>query len=179
MNKLRVLSVLILIFPLLFACGEKSDSKNYDHLKPYLLPGAPAANFQARNMKNEFVYFSEYKGNVILMTIWKKKSAECVQNMVLLEKIHQKYKDKGFTSVALNADNLDYVPSGRVIDFVKEKGITYPVLLDDQNQGIERFKVVNIPVTFLIDRSGIINYIAYGKENLMSPENLERIEKLL
>jgi len=179
MNKLRVLSIFVLIFPLLFACGEKSDSKNYDHFKPYLLPGAPASNFEGRDMANKITHFSKYRGNVILMTVWKKKSAECVQNMVLLEKIHEKYKARGFTSIALNADNLDYVPSGRIIDFVKDKGITYPVLLDDQNQGIERYKVINIPITFLIDRSGIISYIAYGKEDLMSPENLARIEKLL
>ncbi|MDH3973888.1 MAG: TlpA family protein disulfide reductase [Deltaproteobacteria bacterium] len=179
MKTVRVLSALMLLFPLLFACGEKRESKNYDHLKPYLLPGARAANFEARTMENRFISFSKYRGNVIFMTVWKKKSAACVQNMVTLEKIHEKYKGRGFTSVALNADNLNYVPSGKIIDFVKEKGITYPVLLDDQNQGIERYKVINIPITFLIDRQGIINYIAYDKEDLMSPENLARIEKLL
>lgn len=170
---------MLFFFPLLFACGEKKDDKNYDHLKPYLLPGARAADFKARTMDNRFISFSRYKGKVILMTVWKKKSADCVNNMEILEKIYHKYKDRDFTSVALNADNLDYVPSGRIIDFVKEKGFSYPVLLDDQNQGVERYKVINIPITFLIDRKGIINYIAYGNEDLMSPENLERIEKLL
>ncbi len=166
---------------LLVACGEREgDGEDFAaKFRPYLLPGATAADFTARDMENKYLNFSRYEGKVILMTFWRKKCEKCVRVVDHLEKVHLKYKDKGFTSMAIDADNLDYVPSSRVIDFVKARNLSYPVLLDDSFQATQRYKVINIPTTFLIDREGIISHIAYGEEDWLSPENTIRIEKLL
>ncbi len=92
--------------------------------------------------------------------------------------IHKKYKDKGLVSIAVNVDNLNYVPSSTVLSHVKNMALSYTVLLDDQAQAMEVFKVINIPVTFFINDKGIITYISYGEEDLLSPENRSRIEEI-
>ena len=138
-----------------------------------------AADFQGRTMENTFSRFSEYRGQVVLMTFWRKKCDICADYLVDLEKIHQEYKGRGFTSFAVNGDNLDYVPSHKIIEFVKERGITYPSWLDDQSQATEGYKIINIPVTFLIDRKGVIADIQYNPVDWGTPENRAKIEKLL
>ena len=180
MKKITVISMIFLM-TLLTACGERGGERSEmaDKYKPYLLPGATASDFTARDMENRYLDFSKYKGKVILMTFWRKKCEECVRVLDQLEKIHQKYQDKGFTSMAIDADNLDYVPSGKVIEFVKARKLSYPVLLDDSFQATQAYKVINIPATFLIDRGGIIRHIVYAPVDWLSPENAARIEKLL
>lgn len=180
MKKITVLSIIILI-ALLTACGESDGdrAKMAAKYRPYLVPGAIASDFAARDMENKYLNFSRYKGKVILMTFWRKKCEECVRVLDQLEKVHQKYKDKGFTSMAIDADNLNYVPSAKVIEFVKARNISYPVLLDDSFQATQSYKVINIPTTFLIDREGIVQHIVYAEVDWLQPENAARIEKLL
>ena len=180
MKKITALS-LIFFMTLLAACGErgKVDEETAAKYRPYLVPGAIASDFTARDMENKYLDFSRYKGNVILMTFWRKKCEECVRVLDQLEKVHQKYRDKGFTSMAIDADNLNYVPSAKVIEFVKARNISYPVLLDDSFQATQSYKVINIPTTFLIDREGIISHIVYAPVDWLKPENSARIEKLL
>ena len=180
MKKITVLSIIILI-TLLTACGEKgSGGEDFvAKYRPYLVPGEIASDFTARDMENKYLNFSRYKGKVILMTFWRKKCEECVRVLDQLEKVHQKYKDKGFTSMAIDADNLNYVPSSKVIEFVKARKLSYPVLLDDSFQATQSYKVINIPATFLIDREGIVSHIVYAPVDWLSPENAARIEKLL
>ncbi|MDT8316710.1 MAG: TlpA disulfide reductase family protein [bacterium] len=180
MKKIIVLSLLVLI-GLLTACGErgKVDEETAAKYRPYLVPGVIAPDFTARDMENKYLDFSKYKGKVILMTFWRKKCEECVRVLDQLEKVHLKYKDRGFTSLAIDADNLDYVPSAKVIEFVKAKNLSYPVLLDDSFAATQSYKVINIPATFLIDRQGIVSHIVYAAVDWLNPENTARIEELL
>ena len=180
MKKILLLILLSAIF-LLSACGERGSAGEDFAAKyrPYLVAGDSPSDFNARDMENKYLSFSQYKGKVILMTFWRKKCEKCVRVIDHLEKVHLKYKDKGFTSMAINADNLDYVPSARVIEFVRARKLSYPVLLDDSFQATQNFKVINIPATFLIDRKGTISHVVYAEDDWLSPENAARIEELL
>lgn len=175
-----LLSLLSTMF-LLTACGERGSSGEdfAAKYKPYLVAGDSASDFTARDMENKYLNFSRYKGKVILMTFWRKKCEKCVRVLDQLEKVHIKYREKGFTSMAIDADNLNYVPSAKVIEFVKARNLSYPVLLDDAFQATQAYKVINIPATFLIDREGIVSHIVYGEEDWLKAENIARIEKLL
>ena len=182
MNRLHFLfraGFLIVLLALFPGCGQKEEAEIPDQFKPYLVPGMRAGDFQGRTMENTFARFSGYKGRVILLTFWRKKCEICGNYLVELEKVHQRYQGKGFTSFAVNGDNLDYVPSQKIIEFVKSKGITYPVWMDDQNQAKEYFKIIKIPVTFLIDREGVIADISYDIVDWSTEENRAKIEKLL
>ncbi len=180
MKKILLLSLLSTI-SLLAACGERGSAGEDFVVKyiPYLVAGDSASDFTARDMENKYLNFSRYEGKVILMTFWRKKCEKCVRMLDHLEKVHLKYKDKGFTSMAIDADNLNYVPSSRVIEFVKARKLSYPVFLDDSFEATQAYKVINIPATFLIDREGIVSHVVYGEYDWLNPENMARIEKLL
>ncbi len=171
---------LLLLFTFFAGCGNRSEETELPpEFRPYLSPGMKAADFQGRTMENKFLRFSKYKGQVILMTFWRKKCGICANYLLELEKVHQRYKGREFTSFAINGDNLDYVPSHKIIEFVKERGITYPSWLDDQREATEGYKIIKIPITFLIDRKGVIADIQYDPVDWNTPENRVKIEKLL
>ena len=99
--------------------------------------------------------------------------------MKSLEALSRRFGDQGLTVLAINADNLEYVKPEKIINFIKAKGYTFNILFDETFSASEAYKIVAIPMTFLIDRSGIISYIEFGKEDWTSRENIERVKNLI
>lgn len=176
----KKLSLLLLLF--IFAisgCGEKQDWNADKRFKPFLEPGAVAHDFLSRTTEDKFIPFYTYSGHPILLSFFKKSCDECVPTLKMLENVHKNYADGGLIAIAINVDNLNYVQSSAVLSHVKNIGLSYMVLLDDQSMAIGRYRVISLPVTFFINKEMIISYIAHNEEDLLSPENRARIEKMM
>jgi peroxiredoxin len=63
--------------------------------------------------------------------------------------------------------------------FVKELGLTFPVLLDTDNKLPARFGVTGFPETFVIDREGTVIKHVIGPEEWMDPELVAYFDELL
>ena len=63
-------------------------------------------------------------------------------------------------SVEILAVNMD--TQNDVAGFIKEKGITFPILLDEKNEVNKNFQILSIPTTFFIDENGIITHKFIG-----------------
>lgn len=113
------------------------------------------------------------------MTFWRKKCDTCPAYMDGLEKLYQQLKDKGLTVLAINGDNLNYVPSDKIREMVNERGYTFPVVFDDEFAITERYKVIDIPVSYLLDKNGVIKTVTKGNIDWLSAQQLPQIEELL
>ena len=65
--------------------------------------------------------------------------------------LHEKYKDKGFEVIGVS---MDYSVSD-VKTFASKNHVPYTLLMSDEKVE-KQFGVITIPVSFLIDKSGII-----------------------
>jgi peroxiredoxin len=63
--------------------------------------------------------------------------------------------------------------------FVKANNLSFPILLDQQLQASNKFGVVSLPTTFMIDPGGNIIGELRGAEDWSSPDNLLYFENLL
>lgn len=76
----------------------------------------------------------------------------------------QKYKAAGLAVVAIDPNAPDYGQASEVDTFVETLGVTYPVGVEDSatyEQFVQNFPGVNpYPVDVLVDKQGIIRYIA-------------------
>ncbi|MGY0692702.1 TlpA family protein disulfide reductase [Virgibacillus sp. FSP13] len=50
----------------------------------------------------------------------------------------------------------------KIRDFVKEFGLTFPILLDENIEVANRYAIRPIPTSFMIDSEGIIRNKAFG-----------------
>lgn len=55
--------------------------------------------------------------------------------------------------------------------FVQETGITFPILMDERGSVSEEYRIISIPTSFFIDRSGVIQHFQLGA---MSAKQLEQ-----
>lgn len=116
---------------------------------------------------------SDYKGDVVLVNLWATWCPPCQAEMPLLETFFQEHRAAGFTVVAIE----DGEPAGDVRSFVAKYGLTFPIWLDPTHEAADHaFKTMNLPTSFVIDRSGTVRLTWLGA---ISGSNLEKYVKPL
>ena len=84
---------------------------------------------------------------------WASWCSPCAASFPWMEKIHKKYKGKGLKIIAVNIDE----ESADRDAFLAKYKPSFAILTDDERLNLaSSFKVANLPVSFIIDRSGKI-----------------------
>lgn len=103
---------------------------------------------------------TDYRGQVVLVNLWATWCPPCKAEMPTLQAYHDKYAEKGFTVIAIN----DGDPTEDVVQFVQDYQLTFPVWLDPTYIATEQaFKTMNLPSSFVIDRSGTVRLFWVGE----------------
>ena len=97
----------------------------------------------------------------LLLDLWATKCGGCIKEIPAFVEIDHVYRKKGLTVVGISMDILykDWKGPAEawslVNPFVRASKIDYPILMGDD--GItKRYAVTALPVTYLIDRRGLI-----------------------
>jgi thiol-disulfide isomerase/thioredoxin len=105
---------------------------------------------------------ADYRGQVVLVNLWATWCPPCKEEMPTLQAFYEKYRGSGFVIVAIN----DGDPKADVLQFVNDYELTFPVWLDPTYIATEQaFNTVNLPTSFVIDRSGTIQLTWVGGIN--------------
>jgi peroxiredoxin len=122
--------------------------------------GSKAPDFELKTLTGETVKLSSLKGKKIMLNFWATWCPPCKAEMPDLEKLY-KQKDEDLVILAVNID-----PQLDVKGFADEYGITFPILLDDDDSVNEAYQILSIPTTYFIDREGNIQTKFIGGMNL-------------
>ena len=95
---------------------------------------------------------ADERGTVVVLNFWASWCEPCRTESPLLERWHRRISGRGGT--VLGVDVLDVTSDARA--FVREFGLTYPMLRDKSGDALQGFGVVAYPETFVIDRRGRI-----------------------
>ncbi|QHJ70923.1 thiol-disulfide oxidoreductase ResA [Planococcus halotolerans] len=112
--------------------------------------GDDAPDFQLINLEGETVKLSDYRGQGVLLNFWATYCPPCKKEMPYMQNQYELFKEKGVTILAVNVAE----PQPVVEKFVGEYGLTFPVLLDLNQETMDLYDVAAIPVSFLIDENG-------------------------
>jgi len=134
----------IVLFTLLAGCEQDL---------PALKIGVPAPTFALDRLDGASVRFPEqYRGQVVAIRFWADWCPSCRSEMTALEPVYRQYRDRGLVILAVNV----LQPPETVRPFVNQLGISYDVLLDREGEVTRRYLVMALPVTYIIDRQGIV-----------------------
>jgi len=118
----------------------------------------PAPDFTLKNLDGNNMKLSEMRGTVILLNFWASWCAPCRLEMPLLDNLHNKYKDLGFTVLGVNVEQ----DSNMARRYITDRPVSFPILLDHTNVVSKQYKVVAMPTTVLIDRDGNMRFLHQG-----------------
>jgi peroxiredoxin len=107
------------------------------------------ADFTLPDLQGKSWHLRDLVGKVVLVNFWATWCPPCRKEMPDLEALYEKYKDQGFVILAISDEE-----SAKVIPFIAERKITYPILLDPGRKVNELFVVEGIPKSFVFNRGG-------------------------
>lgn len=115
------------------------------------------------------------KGKVVLVNFWATSCTTCVREMPHIVETHQKYKDKGFETLAVA---MSYDPPAYVAGFAQTRQLPFAVAIDNTGEIAKKFGNVQItPTTFVLDKKGQIVKRYVGEPDFAQLHQL--LEKLL
>ncbi len=143
--------------------------------------GHAAPDFTAPDVRGRPVRLADFRENrAVLLNFWATWCVPCRLEMPTMEQAYREYKGRGLEVLAVSVDvgHLPVVAAG-VTRFMEELKLTFPALLDPEMEVARRYRVFGIPVTFLIDREGIIRAREQGFRDWTSPESRKKLQELL
>lgn len=104
------------------------------------------------------------RGEVVLIEFWTFDCSNCRNTLPWLKAVHAEYAAQGLKIVSVHTPEL---PQERVPDnvraAVKELGVTYPVMLDEDSSYWRALQNRYWPAFYLVDRDGRIALAAFGE----------------
>jgi len=122
--------------------------------------GFRAPDFSLGTLEGNVVSLSDLHGQVVVINFWATWCTPCRLEMPALEHLHQELGSDGVVVLGVNTTHQDS-PSAAA-DFVEERELTFPILLDVENIAGSAYEVQATPTTFVIDREGVIRFIQIG-----------------
>jgi cytochrome c biogenesis protein CcmG, thiol:disulfide interchange protein DsbE len=120
--------------------------------------GAPVPEIGLTDLSGKRIDLASLKGKVVIIDFWASWCAPCKQEMPILERLFQKYKDRGFVVVGVSVDQED----ANVGSFVKQLKVSFPIVHDKAHGVANRYRPPRMPSSYIVDRQGIVRHVHGG-----------------
>jgi peroxiredoxin len=138
--------------------------------------GDAAPNFQLRDMNGRMVALSDLRGKVVLLNFWATWCGPCRVEMPAMERLYRAYDRKDFEILAVSTDAQGVAVTR---PFQQENQLTFPILHDaDFRVGLS-YGARTLPMTFMVDRDGIVRHHIFGARDWEAREAHQLIEMLM
>ena len=91
-----------------------------------------------------------------------------------IEQVHRQYGDRGLVVLAINIEES----KSTVAAWVKEKKVTFPVVLDADGAITRAYRVTGTPTVFVVGRDGKVVGVANGTREWTSDKGRALLGKL-
>jgi peroxiredoxin len=138
--------------------------------------GKDAPDFVLKTLAGSNLRLSEFRGQVVLLNFWARWAGDSRQEMPVLDKINATYARAGLVVLGVSVDE-DLRRSREFADAMK---VSYPIMFDTGGSSTGKdYLLEKMPMTILVDRSGVVRYSHVGFKTGDDRIYLEKIRELL
>jgi peroxiredoxin len=118
---------------------------------------------------------AQFRGKVTLVNFWATSCTTCMHEMPQIVATHEKYKDRGFDTLAVA---MAYDPPAYVANYAESRKLPFKVAIDNTGEIADRFGEVRLtPTTFVLNKRGEIVKRYVGEPDFRALHAL--LEKLI
>ena len=158
MKTLKILGALMLVIAMGSFVGNPSAEKGYEI-------GDMATDFSLKNIDGKKVSLSDYtdaKGFLVVFTCNTCPYAVAYEDRIIA--LDAKYKSQGVPVIAINPNNPSAKPGDSFEKMkvrAKEKGFTFPYLLDEGQKVYPQYGATRPPHVYLLEKTATGNQVKY------------------
>ena len=167
---------------------QLSTAVNAAELKP-VKAGELAPLFMLRDFEGSYVSLKNFcdvddtktppalkkQRTVVILNFFSTVCFPCMEELPALQRIYEKYKDKGLKMFLISIDGK---PEEVLPQFINDYGVEVPVLLDMYQKTLQKYGFESVPHTILIDKNRKI--LVVSKEDKEIDKKLdEKLSQLL
>lgn len=134
-----------------------------------------APDFTLEALDGNNLRLQERRGEVVLINFWASWCGPCRQEMPILDRLHQRYQDAGFSVLGVNVEG-DRKPAEKIA--AKSK-VTFPVLIDAGQKVSESYELEAMPTTVVVDRNGKVRYVHRGYKSGDEAKYIDVVKQLI
>lgn len=169
MRTLWILAGVTIVVVLAFAFYLGGGPRRPDVIGgPSRLAGAPAASFDIVRAGGSADSLARYRGKVVLVNLWATWCPPCREEMPALEKLYRAHAAQGFVVLGIDQGESANVAAA----YARKLGVSFPILVDDQQQYGRAYAAQGLPTSVLVDRTG---HIVQGIDGEMSLEQMQAL----
>ena len=111
--------------------------------------------FTLKDQDNKTYEWEDYKEKTVLLHFWSTDCSACKKELKELEKLYNHYqRNKGeVLLLSVVSPKLEHKSTKKIKKRIKEKNITFPVLIDETGEFFSKFEIVSYPNTFIVKDS--------------------------
>ena len=139
-----------------------------------LKPGDPFPDLAEFKLEGKLP--NALKGQVVFVDFWASWCGPCAKSFPAINELHQIYKDRGVTFIAVNVDEKREAME----KFLGKYSAAFPVVRDAEHKLVAELDVATMPTSFILDREGKVRFIHNGFHgDATRKQYAEEIESLL
>ena len=156
--------------------GPTSDSEPQSLKRGLPTLGSLSPAFQLVDLEGSQIALSDFKGKVVLLNFWATWCGPCRVEMPAMETLYQDLHKEGLEVLAVSIDS-----QGKIVTqpFQEAMGLTFLILHDPDYQVGAAYGARTLPMTYLIDREGVIRHRIFGARDWNGQEARQLIRTLL
>lgn len=166
----------LLLLALWLAAGIAHAADTLATMSP-LSDRRPAPDFTLRDMQGKSHRLSAQRGKVVFVNFWATWCPPCRKEMPSMQRAWEQLKGERFVMYAVNVGEDEETIFG--FSFATGIELTFPILLDTDGATVQRWPVLGLPTTFVIDAQGRIAFRAVGGREWDDPALLKGIRALI
>lgn len=164
----KCIAILILLIGFMSSAWSESNV-----LHP--VKGQPLApDFTLNDIDDKKHQLSDYRGKVVIVNFWATWCPPCRFELPSMEKLWQVIKREDVIMLGIDVgENAD-----TIFTFTSDYPVTFPLLLDRDSSVTNKYPVLGIPTSFIIDPQGRIIYRAVGTRKWDDEQVIKQILEL-
>ena len=120
--------------------------------------GALAPDFLLQTLDGGDFRLSDYRGRPLVLNFWATWCAPCRKEIPQFVDAYDRFRDGGLVVVGVNLQES----KGIVRDYADDFGMEFPIVMDRDGRVGERYRLLGLPMTFFIDRAGVVRSVFAG-----------------
>jgi peroxiredoxin len=126
------------------------------------LVGKRAPDVELSTLDGTSVKLASLRGKVVVLDFWASWCVPCVEALPTLNAWNRDMKSKGLVVIGVTQEDASevqaFLAGGTAID--------YPVALDAAQDATRRYRVQGLPMTVIIDKTGVVRFAELGIADL-------------